>query len=169
MSTAAAPVLDEASARFIAEQAVSMALSSRDARLRPSISKAAGVRISADRCRVTVLVDQQLGADVVRDLRAGHPLAAVFSEPATHRTVQLKAARAELLPVTPADREAARQHFEATVAHVAPLGYDEAGIRCYFAHQPEQLVAVSFVPTAAFEQTPGPGAGRPLSAAAAPR
>jgi hypothetical protein len=160
---AVAPVLDAAHARFIVETAMSYALSARDAGNRPSIAKAAACRISADRQRLTLLVDQQLAADVVRDLRAGSPVAAVFSEPATHRTLQVKGLRAEVAGVTPADREFARQHLEATVAHLVPLGYEEAGIRTYFAHQPEQLVAVSFVPVAAFEQTPGPGAGRPLA------
>lgn len=160
--SADAPVLDAAHARFIVETAMSYALSARDADNRPSIAKAAACRISADRQRLTLLVDQQLAADVVRDLRAGSPVAAVFSEPATHRTLQVKGLRAEVAGVTPADREFARQHLDATVAHLVPLGYDEAGIRTYFAHQPEQLVAVSFVPVAAFEQTPGPGAGRPL-------
>lgn len=160
---AVAPVLDAAHARFIVETAMSYALSARDADNRPSLAKAAACRISADRQRLTLLVDQQLAADVVRDLRAGSPLAAVFSEPATHRTLQVKGLRAEVAGVTPADREFARQHLEATVAHLVPLGYEEAGIRTYFAHQPEQLVAVSFVPVAAFEQTPGPGAGRPLA------
>ena len=162
----ATPVLAASHAQFIVAQAVSMALSSRDADNRPSIAKAAACRISADRRRVTLLVDQHQAADVVRDLRAGQPIAAVFSEPATHRTVQLKASRAEVSAVTPADREHARQHLEATVAHLLPLGYPEAPIRSYFAHQPEHLVAVSFTPMAAFEQTPGPGAGRPLARAA---
>lgn len=160
---AAAPVLDAAHARFIVDVAMSYALTARDAGNRPSIAKAAACRVSADRQRLTLLVDQQLAADVVRDLRAGSPVAAVFSEPATHRTLQVKGLRAEVSGVTPADREFARQHLEATVAHLVPLGYEEAGIRTYFAHQPEQLLAVSFVPVAAFEQTPGPGAGRPLA------
>jgi hypothetical protein len=160
--SAGVTVLDEEHARFIVEVAVSYALSSRDAANRPSIAKASGCRISPDRLRLTLLVDQQLAADVVRDLRAGHPVAAVFSEPATHRTLQVKGLRAQVGAVTPADREHVRQHLEATVAHLVPLGYEEAGIRTYFAHQPEQLVAVSFVPVAAFEQTPGPGAGRRL-------
>jgi hypothetical protein len=162
---ATAAVLSEEHARFIVERAVSTALSSRDAANRPSLSKAAAVRISADRRRITMLVDQQLAAHVLRDLRAGSAVAAVFSEPLTHRTLQVKAPRAELSAVTPADREYARQHFEATLAHIVPLGYPEDGIRCYFAYQPEQLVAVSFEPVAAFEQTPGPGAGRPLPVA----
>jgi hypothetical protein len=160
--SAGVTVLDEEHARFIVEVAVSYALSSRDAANRPSIAKASGCRISPDRLRLTLLVDQQLAADVVRDLRAGHPVAAVFSEPATHRTLQVRGLRAQVGAVTPADREHVRQHLEATVAHLVPLGYEEAGIRTYFAHQPEQLVAVSFVPVAAFEQTPGPGAGRRL-------
>jgi hypothetical protein len=42
------------------------------------------------------------------------------------------------------------------------LDNPEDAVKCYFHFAPEQLVAISFVPTAAFEQTPGPGAGARL-------
>lgn len=154
--------LDESNAAFIAGPSASMALASRDAHNVPSLFKVAACRVSSDRRRVTLFVDQQIAAAVVRDLRAGHPIAAVFSEPATHRTIQLKGERAEVGPVTPADREYAREHFESIVAHIAALDYPEAALKCYYHFSPEQLVAISFAPTAAFEQTPGPSAGARL-------
>jgi len=155
-------ILDERIASFIAGPDISMALASRNAHNVPSLFKAAGCRVNANRTRVTLFVDQQYGAAVVRDLRAGGPLAAVFSVPATHRTLQLKGERAEVSQVTPADREYVRTHIDAIVAHIEALGYTDEALRCYFHYAPEQLVAVSFMPTAVFEQTPGPGAGNRL-------
>ncbi len=154
--------LDERRAAFISLPHASIVIAARDANNVPSLFKAAACRVSADRRRVILFVDQQLGANVLRDLRAGSPIAAVFSEPATHRTIQLKGEYAEIGPATPADREYARERLESVVVHIAALDYPEAGIRCFFHFAPEQLVSVSFTPTAAFEQTPGPSAGARL-------
>jgi hypothetical protein len=156
-------ILDERIASFITGPDVSMAVASRDAQLMPSLFKVCGCRVNGERTRVTLYVDQNYAAGVVRDLRAGGPVAAVFSVPATHRTLQLKGERADVAAVTPADREYVRAHFESIVAHIAALGYPEDALRCYFHYAPEQLVAVSFAPQAAFEQTPGPGAGNRLA------
>jgi hypothetical protein len=158
----APPLLDEATAAFIAGPSASLAIATRDASNRPSLVKAVACRVSADRRRVTLYLDQQLGEAVVRAVRAGFPVAAVFSEPATHRTLQLKADRAEVGTVSPAERELARQQFINIVEHISALAYPEDGVRCFFHYTPEQLVAVSFTPTEAFEQTPGPRAGARL-------
>lgn len=155
-------VLDAKIAAFVAGPTASIAVAARAADNRPSLFKAIACRVGADGRRVTLYVDQQLAAAVIRDLRAGSPIAAVFSEPATHRTIQLKGERADIGPVTPADREYAREQFDSIVAHIAALDYPEAAVRCIFHFAPEQLVAVSFTPTAAFEQTPGPDAGARL-------
>lgn len=162
----APPLLDEATAAFIAGPTASIAIASRDDTNHASLFKAVACRVSADRRRVTLYVDQQLAHAVVAQLRAGFPVAAVFSEPATHRTIQLKGERAELGPVAPADREHARVHFEALVEHLVALDYPEDGVRCYFHYTPEQLIAIAFEPGTAFEQTPGAGAGNPLGSAA---
>jgi hypothetical protein len=155
--------LDAVHAEFIARPHASLAVASRDANNVPSLFKVAACRVSPDRKRVTLYVDQQLAATVLRDLRAGHPIAAIFTEPSTHRSIQLKGERADIGPATPADREYARERIESVVAHLGALKYPEAGVRCYFHFAPERLVAVSFTPTAAFEQTPGPSAGARLS------
>lgn len=157
-----APLIDEATAAFIADPGASIAVASRDAENRSSLFKAVACRVSDDRLRVTLFVDQQLARAVVEALRAGFPVAAVFSEPATHRTLQLKGTRAELSAVTPADREFARLHFERIVEDIAALDYPPDALRSFFHYQPEQLLAISFEPVAVFEQTPGPAAGTPL-------
>jgi hypothetical protein len=154
--------LDEAVAAFISGPTAAIAVASRDAHNVPSLFRAAACRVSKDRALVTLFVDQQAGAAVVRDLRAGHPVAAVFSEPATHRTIQLKGGHAEVGPVMPADREYARMRYEEIVAHIVGLGLSDAGTRCFFHFAPVHLVGISFQPTAAFEQTPGPRAGARL-------
>lgn len=155
-------VLEERVAAFISAPAVSIAVASRDAEHQACLFKAVACRVSAARDGVTLLVDQQLASEVVRCLRAGMPIAAVFSEPATHRTLQLKGDRAEVAPATRQDIELAREHGRAIVEHIASLDYPYDAVRCYFHYSPENLVAVHFVPTAAFEQTPGPSAGTAL-------
>ncbi len=156
------PVLDESTAAFIASPATSIAIASRDADGWPALFKAVACRVADDRSSVTLYVDGGVARDVLRALRDGSPVAAVFSEPATHRTLQIKGERATIGPAGPGDREFAHAQFEAVVAHIAALDYPEDGVRCYFHYEPDALVAVTFAPTAAFEQTPGPGAGAKL-------
>lgn len=155
-------VLEERVAAFVSAPAVSIAVASRDANHQAALFKAVACRVSPARDRVTLLVDQQFASEVVGCLRAGFPIAAVFSEPATHRTLQLKGLRAEVTPATPPDLELAREHGRAIVEHITSLDYPREAVQCYFHFAPENLVAVHFAPTAAFEQTPGPGAGTAL-------
>jgi hypothetical protein len=155
-------VLNETMAAFIAGSATSIAVASRGADLWPSLSKAVACRVAPDRTRITLYVDARLARDVLRALRDGFAVAAVFSEPATHRTLQIKGARAEVGAIEPGDAEFARCRFDAIVAHIAALDYPEDGLRCYFHYEPGELVAVTFSPTEVFEQTPGPAAGTRL-------
>jgi hypothetical protein len=89
-------------------------------------------------------------------------IAVVFSQPSTHRTIQLKGTDARLVAVTAADRAVSERHLQAWVADLCSVGY---GLP--FAHalrgQPERIAAIRFSPSAAFQQTPGPGAGQRLA------
>lgn len=159
-------VLEERVASFITAPAISIAVASRDADQQAALFKAVACRVTPARDCVTLLVDQVLAQAVVRCLRAGFPIAAVFSEPATHRTLQLKGDRADVVPATPADVELAREHGRAIVEHITSLEYPREAVQCYFHYEPANLVAVSFAPTSAFEQTPGPSAGSALGGGA---
>lgn len=101
-------------------------------------------------------------AAVLDDIRRTGAIAAVFSRPSTHETLQLKGVDARIVPAEPGDDALARRYVDAFVAELVPYGYPEAVIRAFLTCPPEDLVAVQFTPVAAFSQTPGPQAGEPL-------
>jgi hypothetical protein len=158
---AAASLLDDDNAAFI-QRGVSIHLASRGSANVPSIARAVGCKVSADRRRVTLFVPASQAGALLDDIRATGTVAAVFSEPSTHRTIQLKATHAVLAPVAKADLQLIEAYRNAFVADLASWGFAEAAIRTLLACSPADLVAVAFTPTAAFEQTPGPSAGTPL-------
>jgi hypothetical protein len=159
---AAPPLVDDATAAFIQGGVSIIAASAADAN-RPRIARAAGCRVSADRLRVTILL---LRADPLTDaLRAGRRIAVVFTEPSTHRTIQLKGERAEVSDLGAGDAELTRRYAEAFVGDARRLGYDEGMIGAMVTYDPSELAAVCFEPTAKFLQTPGPRAGTALDSA----
>jgi hypothetical protein len=99
---------------------------------------------------------------LLRDLRETRAIAVVFSQPSTHRTIQLKGADAALGPLAPGDPALIEANRVALVKDMGPIGYDEAFARTLLAYEPADLVAATFTPTAAFAQTPGPQAGKRL-------
>ncbi len=154
--------LDPEIAEFIGGT-TAMSVASRDAQLMPSVGKALGCMVSADRRLVTVFVDSEQSARVVADIAAGGPVAAVFSYPATHRTVQIKGAQATPEQATAAQQVRVHKQVDAIVDHLVALGYAEPALRMYFSYAPATLLAVRFAPVAVFAQTPGPRAGERIA------
>lgn len=155
------PIIDPAWAVFLAGP-VSINIASRSPALIPSVARAYGCRVSPDRREVTVLLAAARAGAVLRDLADGAPVAAVFSRPKTHVTLQLKGERAEVLPATAADLELMRAYGATFAAEVCALGHAEAFAERLTSPSREPAAAVRFAPVALFEQTPGPRAGEPL-------
>ncbi len=132
----------------------------------PSIARATGCRLSADRRVVTLLLAATPGAALLDDVRRTGSIAVVFTQPSTHRTVQLKGSDARIVPLEPGDLERVERYVRAFAADVVPLGFTEAYMRALLACPADDLVAVQFTIAAAFSQTPGPRAGEPLGSAA---
>jgi len=160
---AATPLLDAEHAAFILLPGISITAASRGPDHRPRLGRALGCRVAEDRSRVTVLVPADQYPELVEALRASRAVAVVFSQPSTHRTIQLKGTDAEARPADAAEREHAARWSEGFVAELAGLGYDRELVGTFLWCDPAALVAVSFSPCAAFQQTPGPGAGAPLA------
>ena len=154
-------VLDAAQAAFI-QQRVSISIAARGADNMPSITRGLGMRVSPDRRQVTVLLPTQASRQVLEDLRDNGTIAAVFTRPSTHQTLQLKGVDAEFVAPDAEDRTLCVAWQESFVAELLELGYEERFARGVFAGLTDELVAVRFTPDAAFEQTPGPSAGQPL-------
>ena len=132
----------------------------------PNIARATGCRVSFDRRVVTLLLAATPGAAVLDDVRRTGVIAVVFTQPSTHRTLQLKGNDARIVPLEAGDLDLLERYVRAFAADVAPFGFSEAYMRALLACPPDDLIAVQFTIAAAFSQTPGPRAGEPLSAGA---
>jgi hypothetical protein len=88
----------------------------------------------------------------------------VFSEPASHRAVQVKAARAVLRDATAQDEPVLACYLASMEHEIQRVGHPPAVTRAMLAHRIEDLVAITFEPQQAFNQTPGAKAGAVLPA-----
>lgn len=142
-----------------------VSLASRNADHVPSVVRCHGFRVFPQTQRMTVYVVARQAERVLTDVRAAGQVAVVFSEPCTHRTVQVKGDSAVVGPLEDGDWAVIGAYAEIAVAELGPLGYPELWIRKVFECTPAQMQAVRFAPRSAFAQTPGPRAGVRLSGA----
>jgi hypothetical protein len=140
---------------------VSIIAASRGADNRPAIARAAGCRVSRDGRRITLFVSAARGSALLEAVRSTGVIAAVFSQPSTHRTIQLKGSDGAVATLEPGDAELVARYADAFAAELSGLGYSEVGRAVVWAPL-EELLAVAYTPTSAFDQTPGPRAGRRL-------
>ncbi len=154
--------LDQAQRRFITGP-VAVNIASRSARGVPSIARAYGCHVSADGDRITLYLPAARASALLADVRGGAPVAAVFTRPATHETLQLKGRRADIVPVDAVGRERMRAYARLFREELVAFGLEPRFLDGMLAPVELEAVALGFNPVAAFDQTPGPDAGRPLS------
>ncbi len=160
----AKPVLDADNARFIGG-GVSIIVSSRNAANLPELVRAHGCRVSRDRRRVRLFLQAGQARALLADIRQNGRVAVVFTRPTTHRSLQLKGNDAALVRLRPDDAARVAAYRGAMVTELEGTGISEALTRALLAGGDDGLVAVEFTPVAAFVQTPGPDAGKPLGPA----
>ena len=156
-----AALLDEAHAAFI-QSRVAINVGARDADNIATLTRALGCRLSADRRVVTVFVSVPRAQALLDDVRANGAIAVVISRPSTHHTIQLKGTDAVIAPIADSDRAAIAEYLESFVEDLVGIGYKKNFARIVLTGMDDEVVAVTFTPTAAFAQTPGPGAGARL-------
>jgi hypothetical protein len=154
-------VLDEEHAEFI-QGGVSVIIATRNARLVADLARGCGCRVSRDRRLVTVLVDPDRAEALLQDIRANGMIAVVFSQPSTHRTIQLKGSDARRARVAAGDRAVVERTLAGWIEDLTSVGYTRELARAIHGGRPARLAAMAFTPEAAFQQTPGPAAGTRL-------
>jgi hypothetical protein len=145
------------------ERGVSTIVASRDAAHRPSLMRAVGASITPQGDRITVYLNRPSSTQLLADLQATGHIAVVFSEPSTHRTVQVKASQVQLRAAIATDTELLQRYLRVMEDQLERVGFGPHYTRIMLAHQPADVVAVTFTPEQAFDQTPGPKAGARLA------
>lgn len=145
---------------------VSAIVASRDADLRPSLMRAMGTRIEDDTSAITVYVSRTQSRQLLQDVAATGHIAVVFSEPSTHRTMQVKATSATMRNADASDVAVLARYLASMEQELGRINIPRPLTRAMLAHRLDDVVAIRFEPEFAFDQTPGPRAGTRLSGTA---
>ena len=160
MPSPPAVVLDETTGAFL-RQGVSILAASRTLDNVPRVSRATGCRILDDR-RLLIYLPTSRSRQLLDAIEASGAIAVVFSEIESHKTIQIKGndARVSELPADCASDIA--RYADAVCRELVALDYDGAMARALVGVDVSDVTGVAFTPRAIFDQTPGPGAGKPM-------
>jgi hypothetical protein len=141
---------------------VSVIVSASDLNLVPSVMRAVGSQIGGSGERITVFLNRSQSAQLLHNVAVTDRLAVVFSQPSTHRTLQLKARGVRIREAALDDVPALDRYLDSMKAELGTIGIAPSLVSAMLAHQLDDVVALEFTPDEAFDQTPGPRAGQPI-------
>jgi hypothetical protein len=137
-------------------------MGTRNARLEPNGVRVIAVVVDDDRRHLTAYVPAVDAAAVLADLEANGQAALAFARPADDRACQIKGERVSVRDAEPAERTRVQEQWRTLVAQMQMVGIPPEATRGWTTWP---CVAVRLRITAAFDQTPGPGAGSLLEGA----
>lgn len=141
------------------ESGVAAVLGTGDEQRRPQLAYGWGPRVGADPTTVEVFLDAERAAPTIANLRANGHIALTVADPLSLRSVQFKGRFQRVEEPTEADRAWVQRHREAFLVVTSLVGDPPSAIRNLWM---DEVVRVTFQVDRAFDQTPGPEAGRPL-------
>ena len=151
-------VLEPTLVEFLTSHLCIIVSASRDQRS-PTVVNGIGCRVDAERAKITVLFSRNQGETVIRAIKANQKIAVVFSQPESHRTMQLKGLDAIVTEPTDDDRALLGPYQKRISQRLSVYGVSEIYAHTLWSCDPDDLVTVSFTPVTAFRQTPGESAG----------
>lgn len=161
-SAASTQVLDPHTLSFI-QLYVSMNLATRNQELKPAVTRAFGCRASADLKSVTLFISSQCNQTVLENIQTTRAIAAVFSRPSTHETIQLKAKDARVVMITAEDHPTINSYRQSLIHELQSLGYPASFTESMVPPLAQLDTGICFTPDSVFIQTPGPQAGKKLT------
>jgi hypothetical protein len=141
------------------ESGVSILIGTRSPDLRPLSGRGMGAKVDRARGTVTIYFPSEPCARLIENVRATKVLAATFSRPIDHRSLQIKGSVTSIREGTEEDQAIQAVYRGALMEQLAAIGVSRALSRrvAWF-----PSVAVEVHVSEMFEQTPGPNAGAPL-------
>lgn len=139
-------------------------MGTRNARLEPNGARVIAVKVDADGGHLTAYVPAVDSAAVVADLEANGQAALAFARPADDRACQIKGEKVAIRPAEPSELAMVQEQWRGLIAQLTVVGIPPQATQRWTTWP---CVAVRLRVTAAFDQTPGPGAGAVLDAGGA--
>ncbi|MCO8146767.1 hypothetical protein NHN26_16275 [Rhodovulum tesquicola] len=146
----------------LAQSGVSVTLASCDPDGRPIVGVGIGCRIRPDGT-IRALLGRAANAALLDAIAAGGRIAATFTGAPDHRAFQVKAASATLREALSDDLPEIDRQCAVLADGLVEIGFSRELADGYVAHDPDDIVAIEFLPERVFTQTPGPGAGAELT------
>lgn len=125
---------------------------------KPHCGSAWGPRVNEDGT-VSVFLDTRRAARPLANLAVNPRIAVIFAHPVSYRSVQIKGRWKATSAPTDDDEAWVKHHRELFATNVILVGESPESVRNTWM---TDVIRVDFAPDAAFDQTPGPGAGLAL-------
>jgi hypothetical protein len=148
--------------RELLECGVAIVIGTQDGACVPEIARGWGLHVLDDRRTVEVCVGMPSSARTLENLARNGRIAVTCVRPTNYRQVQLKGREARALEPTPEDVARVESHRAAFAQEVDHVGIAAALAPGFWEHDTGPLVKVRFAVEDAYDQTPGPQAGRAL-------
>lgn len=142
------------------EGGLSIHLGTRDAQLQPNGARAAAVTVDEDGTHLTVYVASVAATRLLPDLESNGQAAVVVCRPTDDRSCQVKGEFVSVRTAHADEQATVTAQWNGFLEELARIGISKAAAEGW-ATWP--AVAIRLRATALFDQTPGPGAGAPLS------
>lgn len=123
--------------------------------------RALAARVARD-AAIRVIYPDEGNDAITKAAQSGGPIAVTFSAPLSHRTLQIKGFSSRTEHLEPDDEVCVRQQGDAFAAILVAVGHSPVFVKAFSDYLSSTLLVFSFPAEEAFEQTPGPGAGRSL-------
>ncbi len=149
----------DADLKEFVESGVAVLVGTGDAQRRPHVTYGWGPRVRDDSSTIDVFIDEARAAQTLANARENGRVAMTIADPVSVRSVQFKGTFIDTGEATPEDIAWVQRHREAFVVTTSLVGDPPAIIRGLWM---DDVVRLSFRAELAFDQTPGPNAGKPL-------
>jgi len=152
-------MIDEQLASFV-EEGIFIALATRNATLEPNGARVVAARVDDGGTHLVLFLTPVAAREVLPDLESTGQAAVCFARPPDERACQIKGEFAGVRDATEDERAMVQGQWDRWLDRLTTIGFS----RATYAHWPSwPCVAMRVRVTAIFNQTPGPGAGAPLS------
>ena len=154
------PFQISADLKGLIESGVAVLVASGDAGRRPHVVLGWGPRVRSDRSTIDVFLDAPRSAQTLSNAAGNGHIAMTVADPVSYRSAQFKGCFVESAEASADDVAWVGSRREAFVVSTSLIGDPPEAIRGMW--MDAGLVRLTFRVERAFDQTPGPGAGKPL-------